>query len=125
MSGQLIRIVLPQLAQRLHRKVKRYQAGKLNDSQFAQQFEKLLRQQYDWLAARGADPAEAAVAVHGAVLVLTSPGLRAEAEEAKLPLEVIEYRAIRVAADEIARNHDVGASWAFRRLSSIVAQYGE
>src|SRR5436305_1296203 len=105
MSGQLIRIVLPQLAQRLHRKVKRYRAGKLSDAQFAEQFESLLRKQYDWLAAHGAKPAEAAVAVHGAVLVLTSPGLRVEAEQEKLPLEVIEYRALRVAAADIAQNH--------------------
>jgi hypothetical protein len=125
MSGQLIRIVLPSLAQRLHRKVKRYRAGKLSDSEFADQFEKLLRNQYDSLAARGAAPADAAVAVHGAVLVLTGPGLRVEAEQSKLPLEVIEYQALRTAAADIAKNHRVAENWAFRRLSSIVAQYAD
>lgn len=125
MSGQLIRIVLPSLAQRLHRKVKRYRAGKLSDSEFADQFEKLLRNQYDWLAAHGAAPADAAVAVHGAVLVLTGPGLRVEAEQNNQPLEVVEYQALRTAAGDIAKNHRVSEAWAFRRLSSIVAQYAD
>ena len=38
-----------------------------------------------------------------AVLILSGPGLRAEAEESKLPLEMIEYRAIREAAADVAR----------------------
>jgi hypothetical protein len=125
MSKQLIKIVLPQLAQRLHRQVKRYRSGELDDAQFAKKFESLLQKQYAWLASHGVPQAQAAVAVHGAVLVLTGPGLRAEAEQQGLPLEVIEYRAVRAAAADIARNHEVSELRVFRQLSAIVAQYGE
>jgi hypothetical protein len=125
MSKQLIQIVLPQLAQRLHRQVQRYRAGQLNDNQFARKFEDLLERQYAWLAQRGVPQDHAAVAVHGAVLVLTGPGLRAEAEEEGLPLEVVEYRAIRAAADDIAQTHGVSKKRVFRQLAAIVAQYGE
>jgi hypothetical protein len=125
MSNQLIKIVLPQLAQRLHRQVQRYRSGQLSDAQFAKKFEDLLQKQYAWLADRGVPQAQAAVAVHGAVLVLTSPGLKAEAEEQGLPLEVIEYRAIRAAAEDIARNHGGSERRLTRQLSAIVAQYGE
>ncbi len=125
MSNQLIKIVLPQLAQRLHRQVKRYRAGQLNDAQFARNFENLLQKQYTWLADRGIPRDQAAVAVHGAVLVLTNPGLRAEAQEEGLPLEVVEYRAVRAAASDIAKTHEVSERRVFRQLSTIVAQYGE
>jgi hypothetical protein len=125
MKNELIQIVLPQLAQRLHRQVQRYRCGQLSDAQFAKRFEDLLQKQYAWLAERGIPQAEAAVAVHGAVLVLTSPGLRAEAEEQGLPLEVIEYRAVRAAAEDIARNHGGSERRLARQLSTIVAQYGE
>lgn len=125
MRNQLIKIVLPQLAQRLHRQVQRYRSGKLSDAQFAKKFEDLLQNQYAWLADRGVPQAQAAVAVHGAVLVLTSPGLKAEAEEQGLPLEVIEYRAVRAAAEDIARNHGGSERRLTRQLSAIVAQYGE
>ena len=125
MRNQLIKIVLPQLAQRLHRQVQRYRSGQLSDAQFARKFEDLLQRQYSWLADRGVPQAQAAVAVHGAVLVLTSPGLRAEAEEQGLPLEVIEYRAIRAAAADIAKTHGGSERRVLRQLSAIVAQYGE
>ena len=125
MRNQLIKIVLPQLAQRLHRQVQRYRSGQLSDAQFAKKFEDLLQRQYSWLADRGVPQAQAAVAVHGAVLVLTSPGLRAEAEEQGLPLEVIEYRAIRAAAADIAKTHGGSERRILRQLSAIVAQYGE
>jgi hypothetical protein len=125
MRNQLIKIVLPQLAQRLHRQVQRYRSGQLSDAQFARKFEDLLQRQYSWLADRGVPQSQAAVAVHGAVLVLTSPGLRAEAEEQSLPLEVIEYRAIRAAAADIAKTHGGSERRIFRQLSAIVAQYGE
>jgi hypothetical protein len=125
MRNQLIKIVLPQLAQRLHRQVQRYRSGQLSDAQFARKFEDLLQRQYSWLADRGVPQAQAAVAVHGAVLVLTSPGLRAEAEEQGLPLEVIEYRAIRAAAADIAKTHGGSERRILRQLSAIVAQYGE
>jgi hypothetical protein len=125
MHNQLIKVVLPQLAERLHRQVQRYRSGQLSDAQFAKKFEDLLQKQYAWLAEHGVPQAQAAVAVHGAVLVLTSPGLRAEAEEQGLPLEVVEYRAVRAAAADIARNHGGSERRLTRQLAAIVAQYGE
>jgi hypothetical protein len=125
MRNQLIKIVLPQLAQRLHRQVQRYRSGQLSDAQFAKKFEDLLQKQYAWLEEHGVPQTEAAVAVHGAVLVLTSPGLRAEADEQGLPLEVVEYRAVRAAAEDIARNHGGSERRLTRQLAAIVAQYGE
>jgi hypothetical protein len=57
--------------------------------------------------------------------VLTSPGLRAEAAEQQLPLEVVEYRAICAAAADIANTHGVSERRVVRQLVAIVAQYGE
>ena len=125
MSKELMDIVLPRLAQRLNRQLRRYRAGKLDDDQFSRKFESLLQQQYSWLANQGIPEVEAAVAVHGAVLVLSGPGLRAEAAEQSLPLEVIEYRAIGAAASDIAEHYGVSAERARRRLSAIVAYYAE
>jgi len=65
------------------------------------------------------------VAVHGAVLVLSGPGLRAEAEEESIPLEVVEYRAVRAAAADIAQNFNVSERQAARRISDLVARYAE
>ena len=52
MSKELMDLVLPRLAQRLNRHLRRYRAGKLNDAQFSHKFETLLQQQYDWLASQ-------------------------------------------------------------------------
>lgn len=125
MSKELMDIVLPRLAQRLNRHLRRYRAGKLDDDQFSQKFETLLQQQYSWLANQGIPEVEAAVAVHGAVLVLSGPGLRAEAAEQSIPLEVIEYRAILAAASDISEHYGVSEQRATRRLASIVAYYAE
>jgi hypothetical protein len=125
MSKELMDIVLPRLAQRLNRQLRRYRAGKLDDDQFSRKFESLLQQQYSWLANQGIPEVEAAVAVHGAVLVLSGPGLRAEAAEQSQPLEVIEYRAICAAAGDIAEHYGVSEERARRRLSAIVAYYAE
>jgi hypothetical protein len=125
MSKELMDIVLPRLAQRLNRQLRRYRAGQLDDDQFAHKFETLLQQQYAWLANQGVPEVEAAVAVHGAVLVLSSPGLRAEAAEQGLPLEVIEHRAVQSAASDIARNYGVSERRTCRRISAIVALYAE
>ena len=118
-------IVLPRLAQRLNRQLRRYRAGELDDNQFARKFELLLQQQYAWLANQGIPEVEAAVAVHGAVLVLSGPGLRAEAAEQALPLEVIEYRAVQSAAQDISENYGVSERRAARRISAIMASYAE
>src|SRR5437660_12510518 len=125
MSKQLMEIVLPRLARPLYRQLQRYRAGKLNDSQFTRGFESLLRRQHAWLAERGVPEARAALAIHGAVLVLSGPGLRAEAEELGLPLEVVEYRAIRSAAKDIAESYGVSEPKALRRIASILAHYAE
>jgi hypothetical protein len=125
MSKELMDIVLPRLAQRLNRQLRRYRAGELDDDQFSRKFETLLQQQYAWLANQGIPEVEAAIAVHGAVLVLSGPGLRAEAVEQSLPLEVVEYRAIRAAAGDIAEYYGVSEPRAARRLAGIVAYYAE
>jgi hypothetical protein len=125
MSRELMDIVLPRLAQRLNRQLRRYRAGELSEAQFSRKFENLLQQQYAWLANQGIPEVEAAVAVHGAVLVLSSPGLRAEAVEEGLPLEVVEYRALCSAAADIARNYGVAPRRMTRRLSGILARYAE
>lgn len=125
MSKQLMEIVLPRLARPLYRQLQRYRAGQLDDAQFTQGFESLLRRQHAWLADRGVPEARAALAIHGAVLVLSGPGLRAEAAETQLPLEVIEHRAIREAAADVARNYGINERKAVRVISSIVARYGD
>jgi hypothetical protein len=125
MSRELIELVLPRLAQRLNRQLRRYQAGQMDDAQFSRRFEQLLQQQHAWLANRGFPEVDAAVAVHGAVLVLSGPGLRAEAEEESLPLEVIEYRAIRAAAADIAQQYGVSERRTTKRIAELVASYAE
>ena len=125
MSKQLMEIVLPRLARPLYRQLQRYRAGKLNDAQFTKGFETLLRRQHAWLARRGIPEVRAALAIHGAVLVLSGPGLRAEAAESGLPLEVIEHRAVREAAADIARNYEMEEGQAFRVIAGIVARYAD
>ena len=125
MSKELMEIVLPRLSRRLNHQLRRYRAGELDDAQFSRKFEVLLQQQYAWLANQGIPEIEAAIAVHGAVLVLSSPGLRAEAAEQGLPLEVVEYRAVCSAAADIAENYGVSERRATRRISAIVAHYAE
>jgi hypothetical protein len=125
MSKELMDIVLPRLAQRLNRHLRRYRSGELNEDQFSRKFESLLQQQYSWLANQGIPEVEAAVAVHGAVLVLSGPGLRAEAEEQSVPLEVVEFRAVLAAASDISEHYGVSEERATRRLASIVAYYAE
>jgi hypothetical protein len=125
MSKQLMEIVLPRLARPLYRQLQRYRAGKLNDAQFTKGFETLLRRQHAWLARRGIPEVRAALAIHGAVLVLSGPGLRAEAAESGLPLEVIEHRAVREAAADIARNYDMEEGQALRVIAGIVARYAD
>jgi hypothetical protein len=125
MSRELLELVLPRLAKRLNRHLRRYRAGELDEDQFSSKFEALLQQQYAWLANRGIPVVEAAVAVHAAVIILSAPGLKAEAEEQSLPLEVIEYRAVVAAAADIAENYGVSPSKTARRISAIVALYAE
>jgi hypothetical protein len=125
MSKQLMEVVLPRLARPLYRQLQRYRAGKLDDAAFTKGFETLLQQQHAWLARRGVPEARAALAIHGAVLILSSPGLRVEATEAKVPLEVIEFRAIREAAADVAANYGIRERTAFRVLAGLLARYGD
>jgi len=125
MNKTLMELVLPRLAQRLHRQLRRYQAGKLNDAQFSRKFETLMQQQFSWLANQGIPEAEAAIAVHAAVIVLSAPGLHAEADELQVPLEVVEFRAVQGAADDISQNYGVSRQRTLRRISSLVAEYAE
>ena len=125
MSKELMEIVLPRLSQRLNRQLRRYRAGELDDDQFSRKFENLLQQQYTWLANQGVPEVDAAVAVHGAVLVLSAPGLRVEAAEQGVPLEIVEHQAVRAAAADIASNYAVSERQAAQRISAIVASYAE
>jgi hypothetical protein len=125
MSRELMDIVLPRLAKRLNRHLRRYRSGELDEKGFTQKFEGLLQQQYAWLANQGVPEVEAAVAVHGAVLVLSGPGLRAEAAEQGVPLEMIEHRAVLAAASDISENYGVSSRKAATRISSILAAYAE
>jgi hypothetical protein len=125
MSRELMEVVLPRLAQRLNRQLRRYRAGRLDEAQFSRRFERLLQQQHAWLANRGISDVDAAVTVHGAVLVLSGPGLRAEAQEEALPLEVVEFRAVRAAAADIAQHYGVSERKAIRRICDLVACYAE
>jgi hypothetical protein len=125
MNRQLIDLVLPRLAKKLYRELQRYQAGQLDEAAFTECFETLLQKQHDWLISRGVSEVHAALAVHAAVLILSLPGLRGEAAETKLPLEVIEYRAAREAANDVAQNYGISERKALHILGRILARYAD
>jgi hypothetical protein len=124
MSKQLIEVVLPRLAKTLYRQLQRYRAGKLDDHEFSHCFEELLQNQHAWLTNKGVSDVRAALAIHSAVLVLSNPGLLAEARETGTPLEILEYRAIKEAAGDVARNYGINIRKAIRVISAIVSRYG-
>jgi hypothetical protein len=125
MSNELMELVLPRLSQRLNRQLRRYQEGQIDDAQFTERFENLLQQQHAWLANQGVPDIEAAVTIHGAVLILSRAGLRCEAEEQGVPLEVIEFGAVLEAAEDIADFYRVRKEKVLRRLVNIVAAYSD
>lgn len=125
MSRDLLDIVLPRLAKRLDRQLRRYQAGQLDDNQFTLKFEAALQNQFAWLANQGVPEARAALAIHAALLVLSAPGLRAEAVKAGLPLEVVEYRAVRTAAADVAENYELDVRKAASHIAAIMAHYSD
>ncbi|MBI2807989.1 MAG: hypothetical protein HYX68_23645 [Planctomycetes bacterium] len=125
MSKQLMEIVLPRLARPLYQHLEAFQLGRLDELQFTKKFEKELQRQHCWLAQRGIDVAKAAVAIHAAVIVLSLPGLRSEADESKLPLEVLEFRAIREAANDVAENYGMDRARALQSISRLVARYAD
>jgi hypothetical protein len=123
-SKQLMEVVLPRLARPLYRQLERYWTGELNDTQFTKKFEALLRRQHAWLAQHGISEMRAALAIHAALLVLSQDGLRAEAEERRLPLEVIEFRAVQEAAGDLERNYGLERRRAAAHIATLVARYG-
>ncbi|MGE0529501.1 MAG: hypothetical protein AB7P49_20805 [Bdellovibrionales bacterium] len=124
MSKQLMDIVLPRLARPLSKQLERYWSGELNDRQFTRRFEELLRRQHAWLAKHGISDSRAAVTIHAALLVLSKSGLRAEAEEAGVPLEIIEFKAVREAASDVAKNYGVEERKVINFISKILSRYG-
>src|SRR5436853_443892 len=125
MSKQLMDIVLPRLARPLYQHLEQFQLGQLDERQFTKKFEKELQRQHHWLAKRGIAVAKAAVAIHAAVIVLSLAGLRSEAEESGVPLEVLEFRAIREAAADVAQSYNVDRIRAVKGISRLVARYGD
>lgn len=125
MNKELLEMVLPRLARRLQQALDRYRSGQLDEKQFSRTFESQLQRQYAWLASRGVPEPEAAVAIHAAVLILSSPGLRAEATEQELPLEVVEHRALRTAAKDIAQNYQVDEARTYRQMAALMARYAD
>jgi hypothetical protein len=124
MSKQLMEVVLPRLARPLYRQLERYWTGELSDQEFTRIFEKLLRRQHAWLAQHGISEVRAALAIHAALLVLSRDGLRAEAAERDLPLEVVEHRAVLEAAADLERNYGLSQRRAAHIISSLVSRYG-
>ncbi len=125
MTNELMEMVLPRLSQRLNRQLRRYQEGQIDDAQFTRRFESLLQQQHAWLANQGVPDVEAALTIHGAVLVLSRGGLRAEAEEQGVPLEVVEFQAVLEAAEDVSDFYRVRKDKVLRRLVKIVAAYSD
>jgi hypothetical protein len=125
MSKQLMEVVLPRLARRLYDDLQRFQSGELSEAQFNKKFAALLHRQYRWLARRGVSEVRAALAIHAGVLVLSYPGLRAEALELGVPLEVVERQAVQTAAADVAANYDVSEQYAAARIAAVVARYSE
>ena len=125
MSKQLMEIVLPRLARPLYQHLEQFQSGRMDELQFTKKFEKELQKQHHWLAKKGIEVAKAAVAIHAAVIVLSLPGLRSEAEESGLPLEVLEFRAIREAGSDVAQAYGMDRAKAIGAIARLVARYGD
>ncbi len=125
MGKPIMDLVLPRLARPLYRQLERFQTGQVDEAEFTANFEALLRKQHAWLARRGVAAGTAAMAIHAAVLILSMPGLRVEAVEAGLPLEIVEFRAIQEAAEDVAQNYDVDPRRAARIIAALVARYGD
>jgi len=125
MSKQLMDIVLPRLAKPLFHHLERYRSGQLSDKQFTRKFESLLQRQHEWLAKKGVSGARAAIAIHAGVLVLSLPGLRAEAAERNVPLEVVELQAVQEAAADVSRNYELNEARVADAIARVIVRYGE
>lgn len=120
---ELMTVLLPRLARPLYDQLQRYRSGKLDENRFTRSFEALLQREHIWLTKQGIAPVHAALAIHSAVLVLSTPGLKAEAEEAGLPLEILEHKAVLEAANDVSQNYGLDEQKAGRVIASMVAHY--
>jgi hypothetical protein len=125
MSRPLMDVVLPRLARPLQHHLERYQTGELSEAQFTRKFEQVLQRQHDWLARRGVKAARAAVAIHAAVIILSQPGLRAEAFDNQTPFEVVENRAIGEASQDVSASYGLDRHKAAEAIARLVARHGE
>jgi hypothetical protein len=105
--------------------LQRYRNGQMSESEFADGFASLLQRQYVWLAKQGVREIDAAMTIHGAVLILSRPGLRAAAAEEGQPMEIVERQAVEAAATDLSENYGVKPKWAFNGISEIVARDSE
>src|SRR6516164_8602271 len=124
MARPLMDVVLPRLARPLHRHLERFQSGEMSEAQFTRKFERVLQQQHIWLARRGVKEARAAIAIHAAVIILSQPGLRAEAFDNQLPFEVIETRAIGEASQDVSASYGVDRARAAEAIARLVVKHG-
>ena len=125
MGKSLIEVVLPRLARPLYRHLEAFQTGVVSEEQFTDRFERELNRQHAWLSRHGVSAGKAAVAIHAAVLVLSLPGLRAEAVEMKLPLEVLEVRAIQEAAADVGSTYGLPVRRTADAIAALVARYSQ
>ena len=125
MAKPLMKVVLPRLARPLYRHLEKLQNGTLDEATFTAKIEAMLQRQHAWLSQKGIAAARAAVAIHAAVLVLSLPGLRAEAADAGMPLEVLENRALREAAADISQSYGMSMPRAADALARLIAKHGE
>ncbi|MCS7047418.1 MAG: hypothetical protein NZO58_13760 [Gemmataceae bacterium] len=125
MSKPLMQVVLPRLARPLYRHLERLQNGELDEPAFTAKIEAMLQRQHAWLSRRGIAATRAAIALHAAILVLSMPGLRAEADEQGLPLEVLETRALQEAALDIAQSYGMPIRLAADAVARLVAKHSE
>ncbi len=125
MARPLMDVVLPRLARPLHRHLERYQLGEMTEAQFTRKFEQVLQRQHDWLARHGVKEARAAIAIHAAVIILSQPGLRAEAFDNQLPFEVIENRAVNEASQDVAASYGINRLKAAEAIARLITRHGE
>lgn len=125
MGKALIEVVLPRLAKPLHRHLEQFQTGKMDELQFTTRFEAVLNRHHAWLSKKGIDKARAAVAIHAAVIILSQSGLRGEAHDQGKPVEVLEIRAIREAAQDVTDSYGMPFRKALEGIAGLVARYGD
>ncbi len=123
MSKKMLDLVLPRIARVLSRQLKSYRAGTIDDAAFSDKFDSILQQQCEWLNKQGYQSVEASITVHAALIVLSSPGLKAESKRLNTPLEVIEFRAICESAKDLGETLGVPTYEVVEKLSCLLAFY--